>query len=117
MRKVTHIMNESAYGRVLSSSIVNRAPLAQSVERWTLNTKVAGSSPMRGDSFAVFLFGLENFLLVFYCDFIGMLVNRAPLAQSVQRWTLNTKFEGSSPICGDSFAVFLFALECFMLVF
>ena len=65
------------------------SPIAQSVERRTVNPQVAGSSPARGAKFSSKI-GHRQLANLKY----------SPIAQSVERRTVNPQVAGSSPARG-----------------
>ena len=89
------------------------AGLAQSVERETLNLKVAGSTPAFGYSYKQ---DLRSFFWFFFWSIMAPSefvtecqipppppTSPAGLAQSVERETLNLKVAGSTPAFGYSY--------------
>ena len=64
--------------------LATRTLVAQQVERWTLDPRVAGSSPAKGEKTDFFFF----YRLPFPQDTL--------VAQWVERWTFNPRVAGSS---------------------
>ena len=66
------------------------SPIAQSVERRTVNPQVVGSNPTRGATQFIWLSSISGLL-------------HSPIAQSVERRTVNPQVVGSNPTRGATF--------------